>query len=697
MPKSHKKSKHSTLQHPCANLAALWGTSILLNLKGYKQLNNGIFSYTDNGNILRTIGLGHLEDEKITNKKFLGLISRQQEKFAQRKPKICPKYKNNLNYFCKLIGLSKTEKKILNFVITLHTHSGLDDIADTLDDLNANSIIYVLSYLLDLPESKVETALSNNSLFARAGILRFSKAKTEKISGRLELMEGLSSILFSPKKDGLFDQFFQPAKPAQLIPEDYNFISSEYQLIKQYLLQSRKTGMKGINILIHGAPGTGKSELAHTLSADLNMNLFEVSITNEEGEAIDGSKRFSAYQLTQQVLSKHQQALILFDEIEDVFPADSFFGKISAVENRKAWVNKLLEENPVPAIWISNDIEQIDNAYIRRFDFVLNLQAPPRKVRAKILKKYLRHLPVSNHWIHQAAGNEHLAPALIARASKVVSAIHEQNQCPEQVLETVLSNTLEAMGHSRRLIKNKNQATLSYRLDALNPDHDINQLIKGLKNHPHGRLCLYGPPGTGKSEFGKFVAQQLGLPLLIKRASDILNSHLGETEKQIAKMFNQASQDNAVLLLDEADSFLQNRSEARHNWEVTQVNELLMQMENFDGLFICSTNLVDSLDAAAIRRFDLKIKFDYLKPEQAWKLFEQTLKDKKIPLKNKHYYQAELAKYTFLTPGDFATAIRQNRLDNIELNAENLLQKLANEVSFKQRYQSKGIGFIADI
>lgn len=593
--------------------------------------------------------------------------------------------------------MTKTERKILNFAVTLHTHEGFDNIADTLDNINANDMISILSFLLNISEKKIQTALSNKGLLNRSGILRFSKGKMEKMQSRLELKEGLPGILFSPKKEGLFDQFFLPAKPATLKPKDFSFIQSEYQLIKQYLQQGNKAGMKGINILVHGLPGTGKSELAHTLSEDLGLQLYEVSITDAEGNAINGSDRFSAYQLTQQVLSKTNQSLILFDEIEDVFPSDSFFSNHSANENRKAWINKLLEENPIPAIWISNDIEQIDHAYIRRFDFVLNLQAPPRKVREKILKKYLQHLPVSKTWIQQAATNEHLAPALIARASKVVSAIHEQHQSPEQALEKVLSNTLEAMGHSKNFISGQHQSTLSYCLDALNPDYDIKQLIKGLKKHPHGRLCLYGPPGTGKSEFGKFVAQQLDMPILIKRASDILNSHLGETEKQIASIFNEASQENAVLVLDEADSFLQNRSEARHNWEVTQVNELLTQMESFDGLFICSTNLVDSLDAAAIRRFDLKIKFDFLQPEQAWSLFEQTLKDRNFKIKNKHHYQTELTKYHCLTPGDFATVIRQNRLDSNKLDADSLMQKLAVEASFKQHHQSKGIGFTAKL
>lgn len=72
--------------------------------------------------------------------------------------------------------------------------------------------------------------------------------------------------------------------------------------------------------------------------------------------------------------------------------------------------------------------------------------------------------------------------------------------------------------------------------------------------------------------------------------------------------------DDSVLLLDEADSFLRDRTSAQRSWEVTQVNELLTQMERFEGLFICSNNLIDRLDSASIRRFDFKIMLSYLKP-----------------------------------------------------------------------------------
>lgn len=63
------------------------------------------------------------------------------------------------------------------------------------------------------------------------------------------------------------------------------------------------------------------------------------------------------------------------------------------------------------------------------------------------------------------------------------------------------------------------------------------------------------------------------------------------------------------------------------SWEVTQVNEMLTQMEAFEGVFIASTNLVKNLDAAAMRRFDVKMEFKPLKPDQAWWLFQALFKE----------------------------------------------------------------------
>ena len=81
-------------------------------------------------------------------------------------------------------------------------------------------------------------------------------------------------------------------------------------------------------------------------------------------------------------------------------------------------------------------------------------------------------------------------------------------------------------------------------------------------------------------------------PLLVRRASDLLSMFVGEVEKNIARAFREAEDDGALLLIDEVDSFLQDRRGAQRSWEVTQVNEMLTQMEGFAGVFIASTNLL---------------------------------------------------------------------------------------------------------
>lgn len=694
----NKKIKHRSLKYPYADLVALWTFRILLNLKCWKNMGGLYGSYTSDGDLLRTIGLGHVEDTNISKEEFHHAIKGQYRLYSGKRHKTCAAFEKKFNRFTKLIALSKTEVQILKFILALHNQSGLNSAADLLGELNGSSIQSALSIILNMPEHKIKIALSGNGKLIRSGILKFRTGEMSYLRSKLCLMDGISNMLFNPGSGEMLHHFFQKGKDAHLKPADYNYIADDYSLIKKYLQEGKKQSLKGINILVYGCPGTGKTELTRTMSRDLGLDLFEISTVNTDGDTLNGSRRIDAFQLSQQILAQHDKALILFDEIEDVFPSVSFFFGTSAEEKRKAWINKLLEENPVPAFWVCNDIDELDNAYIRRFDIVLKLDPPPKNVREKMLNKYLAETSVSQGWIKRAAENQHLAPALISRAARVASMTKEKENT-EKTLEKVLGNTLCAMGYSGKLMERESKNLLSYRLDALNPDRDINKLLAGMKKHNQARICLYGPPGTGKTAFGRYVAKSMGQKLSIKRASDILASLVGETEKNIARMFAEARSDNAILLLDEADSFLRDRSNARQSWEVSQVNELLTRMEEFDGIFICSTNLVDALDAASLRRFDLKIKFDYLLPDQAWILFRQTLLEYDVHVKEKDesHWKKKLSGLRHLTPGDFATVIRQYRLNDAELSAEALLHELAAEVAFKQQPVSRGIGFTATI
>lgn len=128
-----------------------------------------------------------------------------------------------------------------------------------------------------------------------------------------------------------------------------------------------------------------------------------------------------------------------------------------------------------------------------------------------------------------------------------------------------------------------------------------------------------------------------------------MSMYMGGSEKNIARAFREAEQEGALLLIDEVDSFLQDRRGAQRSWEVSMVNEMLTRMEAYSGVFIASTNLMDDLDQAALHRFDLKVKFDYLHAEQAWSLLQSHCAAMKF-VEPQPALSARLARLQQLTP-----------------------------------------------
>lgn len=158
---------------------------------------------------------------------------------------------------------------------------------------------------------------------------------------------------------------------------------------------------------------------------------------------------------------------------------------------------------------------------------------------------------------------------------------------------------------------------VNYNFDMVNANENIKEFVEKLVKSPIKKyaILLYGESGSGKSFLGKYIAQQLGMPIIKKRASDLIDKWVGQTEQNVRAAFKEATEKKAILLLDESDTFLYDRTYSQREFEVSQVNELLTQMEDFEYPLIMTTNLKDRVDKASMRRFIFKIKFDYMKPE----------------------------------------------------------------------------------
>tara|TARA_B110000211_G_scaffold42352_1_gene44015 strand:- start:2876 stop:3550 length:675 start_codon:yes stop_codon:yes gene_type:complete len=216
--------------------------------------------------------------------------------------------------------------------------------------------------------------------------------------------------------------------------------------------------------------------------------------------------------------------------------------------------------------------------------------------------------------------------------------------------------------------------------------HSLIDITKTIERHPEARILLFGPPGTGKSAFVDYVCKENDLGLVTVKASDVLSKYVGESEGNIARLFEKASNEDKALLIDEADSLLTTREGATKSWEVSQVNELLIQIERFQNPLFIATNHFEVLDKALLRRIDFKVELQALKQQQAISLFEKVV-GVKLDTDSKNI----LAQMTCLTAGDFAVLARRIKFKLGKFNCQEAIVILQAEHSSK--VTSRRIGF----
>ena len=682
-----------------SDLVRLWLLRMLVPLNGQQEFfgNHGLH----NKQLAEAIGLTSAsdiffdeEDVKKARTQLRRLYVAGEKKYQKAEP---PKaLVENMRRLAELVGLSAIDCRILEFATLIHNDRLLDDTADWLGQLSTAQVYQTLSVILAEPESAIRTALSSKGVLTQSGIISLLRTGPGRLRNKLDLISSrFAESMLTTEEDPislLRDMVIAGAAPHLQLP-DYAHLGQSLTLMRAYLRHAIETRRKGVNIFLYGAPGTGKTQLARLLAQELSCGLFEVASEDEDGDPVDGERRLRAFRAAQSFFAE-RQALILFDEVEDVFgDGGRLFGRRSTAEKHKAWINRTLEQNPVPSLWLSNSIADVDNAFIRRFDMVIELQVPPRKQRERIIQDLCGDM-LTVKGMERIAAAERLTPAVIARVASVIGAI--RGELPDEqasaAIEHLVGSTLEAQGHAPL---RKNDATRLpdyYAVSLVNAGANLDDVAEGLAKTKAGRLCLYGPPGTGKTAFGRWLADKLGLPLHVKRASDLLSKYVGGTERNIARAFDDATEAGAVLLMDEVDSFLQDRADAQRSWEVTEVNEMLSQMESFSGILIASTNLMDGLDQAALRRFDLKLKFDYLKPDQAWTLFERQCQSLGLT-SPENALKREFERLNVLTPGDFATVARQHRFHPAK-DPSAVLEVLKKECAVKTGGVKAAIGFI---
>jgi SpoVK/Ycf46/Vps4 family AAA+-type ATPase len=651
----------------------------------------------DKAEFLRGLGFEFEDADEVDVKSVRRVLERRLQELTRRGLNRDEDSFRNTEMLAATLGMSRAEAEILVFSVTLQMHEQLNECMGHLfrrECHTQSQLTRVLAHVLDLPSAEVLAALSRRGVLFKSRLLGYDPTNAASGQNPLEVPHTLAPALVGTihNEAELLERFVQVGPAPELRLDDFSHMGQTLDLLRTYLTRSLDQHLCGVNVLLHGDPGTGKTQLARLLVREAGAQAFEVSQDDEYGNPTGRGERVQRYQLSQSLLMRHRRAVVLFDEAEDAFPEPSFFGTRDRGE--KLWLNRLLEENPAPAIWTANRIHGLEEAQLRRFDLVVEMKRPARAAIRRVLKASLADLPHGERWLDRIAQDGRVAQADVTRAARVVRAVGAADaDQTESMMGQVLDLNLAARFGKRAAEYPFDPA--AYDVSLVNTDVPLPTLVETLKRRGRASVCLYGAPGTGKTAFVHYLAHQLDRPVLVKRASDLIDKYIGESEKNLAAMFHEARERGAVLLLDEADGFLRDRRGASHAWEVTQVNELLVQMEMFDGLFFCATNLLDDLDQASFRRFGLKVRFDPLKPAQRWSMFLRALASLGCGMLqgDDRALRADLDRLDGLTPGDFK-AVRE-RFDVLGLPADEraLLGALREELAVRRRESGRRVGF----
>lgn len=598
------------------------------------------------------------EDDATTLRQRDALLNRELARIgsALKAPKTTP-LDRRIAWLGQLTGLSALDRAIAALLLRRRLWPLWSSMCERVLGQNGKWLSPgAIGSMLGVAAESVRMRLERHSPLILSGLVEDHQDDDFCASDFLERLGRIRSA----DSDRLAKAMLRPEGASTLDWDDFEHFRAERDLAEG-LIAAAARRREGINLLLHGVPGTGKTEFARALADRLGLQAIFAGKSDTAGGEPARSERIAHLAVVRALTRRSRKHLIVIDEAEDLMLVPE--GRHRA-NGSKLWLNHLIEGSVGPTIWIVNDLSALGEPIIRRMSAAIGFPVPPPAARERIMARHAvaAGLDLTETERHRL-GKIAVPPAIAAHAVRAAS-LTDGTMATIQRVATGLSQAL-----GTRLAPPSPEAA---RFDAAlsRADHDLDDLANQLAA-TSGRawsMLLEGVSGTGKSAYARHLAERLGLELIERRGSDLLSPFIGETEQNIAGAFAEAAQRSAVLLLDEADALLRDRSNAQRGWEVSMTNEMLTWMERHPGPFVVTTNLADTLDPATMRRFLFRIRFDTLDRARAEMLWERHFGDPP---------PHALAGISGLVPSDFALSARRIALFGSATAAQRLAMLLA--------------------
>ena len=508
----------------------------------------------------------------------------------------------------KLMGILR--KNILPVIVCVKDASNLDQ------ELKNTFTFRINFSYMDVPQKEAAYKLFFNFeapeyLRRLGGLVVDDFARIKKKSKILNVLGDSEKILNLLEEEAKYKAGSSSAylKPDTLF--NYDLVNADLDLLE--LVEKLKVNSSmNFSILIYGPSGTGKSYFLRYLADQIGVNTIEKTardlISKYNSETIQNINRMFQE-------AEARKAMIIMDEIETLLQKRDENLSVYRSEITNAFLIGI-ENCKYPFAGTTNHYELIDPAIIRRFVFKTKFDYLTKVQNAVAFKHFFKMKAPDA--LSQIGGLTNGDFSTVKKKAIILDKMNDADELVEMLKDESTQKTTS--------IISQNIEVADFDKNFLNTDiKQLDALIKQVKNKKKTNISflLYGPSGTGKSMYLRYIASQLGYEVIERRMSDIVSKWHGETSINLAKAFAEARDRRAFLIFDEIDGILYNKQNITSAWMGEQVNEFLIQLENHPFPVGGTTNYIQNVEPAALRRFTIKALFDYLKPEQYDYVYEK--------------------------------------------------------------------------